>query len=357
LPNDQRVIEHRVRESWRARACTAGLCVGAQVFLFGTGVAMPIALSSAWIAALPALPMTALVTVLCCRRIRQGSRMSRPACLLLALTLLLNAVFALSALAGFAEQTLLEHTTVLWSTAATVLAVCLCALSGGDGVSRLCFALRWTLPVLAAVLVLASMPMEVPVGFFPVLGPGALPLGVAALCMLGSASPALMLLLPPPDIVQHGAAAVQCPAPKAGFFVRRVLIGAGAGALFLLAACVCTTYESIRESVVWGARLRIAASDQPHEGIPQTLLVLLQMTAVFLLASSMVCAAEQAIGAVYPKAKRMRVGLAALGLLLFLVLLLLIARGFEWALFLAPLLAVPALLVPVMRGKREAAKK
>jgi len=357
LPNDQKVFERRVRESWRARACAAGLCVGAQVFLFGTGIAMPIALSSAWIAALSALPMTALVTALCCRRLRQMRGTSKPACLLLALTLLLNAVFALSALMGFAEQTLLEQTPVLWSTAATVIAVFLCALSGGEGVSRLCYALRWALPVLVAVLVLASVPMEVPVGFFPILGPGALPLAIAALCMLGSASPVLMLLLPPPDAKLQQAHDGRRLVPETGFFMRRVLLGACVGALFLLAACVCTTYESIGESVIWGARLRIAASDQPHEGIPQTLLVLLQMTAVFLLAVNMLCAAEQAISAAYQRARRMRVGLAAQILLLLLLLLLMIARGFEWALFLAPLLVVPALFVPVLRGRREAARK
>jgi len=353
LPNDQTVAEYRVRESWRARACAAGLSVGAQVFLFGTGVAMPLALSSAWIAALPVLPFSAAATALCRRRAENGRALSKPACLLLALTLLLNAVFALSALVGFAEQTLLEQARVLVSIIVTVTAVFLCALSGVNGISRLCFALRWALPALIAVLILASVPMEVPVGLFPIFGPGGAALGWAALCMLGAASPVVMLLLPPPDPAQAGGAAKDCPAPKTGFFVRRVLLGAGAGVLFLLAACVCTTYESIGESAAWGMRMRIVASDQPHEGIPQTLLTVLQMTAVLLLAVNMIGAGEQALAAALRRTARMRTGLIGLTLLMFAALVLLAMYGFKLALFAAPLLLVPSLLVPVLHGKRE----
>ncbi len=350
MPKDLKRIEYRVRESWRARACAAGLSVGAQTFLFGTGVAMPLALNSAWIAAFAMLPVAALVTAACRKKnkIRNGKkkRSSRAAYALLTLTLLGNCVFAVAALVNFAEQTLLELSPMLWSIVVTVIAVSACALSGGDGAARLCFALRWALPVLSGVLVLASVPMKTPVGLFPLLGKGGAELGVSAACMLGAASPAVMLLLPPLDIARGGEAANACPAPKTGFFVRRVLAGAAIGVLFLFAACVCTTYESIAESAAWGMRLRIVASDQPHEGIPQTLLVVLQMLAILLLGANMLSSAEQALVYAFPKGKSMRSGLLILTALLLAALLLLLAFGFDIVLYAAPLLAVPALILP-----------
>lgn len=357
MPKDLKRIEYRVRESWRARACAAGLSVGAQAFLFGTGAAMPLALNSAWIAAFSVLPAAALVTAACRKknRIRNERKKSpsRAAHALLALTLLGNCIFAMAALVNFAEQTLLELSPMLWSIVVTVIAVSACALSGSDGAARLCFALRWVLPVLSGVLVLASVPMKTPVGLFPLLGKGGREVGVSAACMLGAASPALMLLLPPPDIARGGEAAKACPAPETGFFVRRVLAGATVGVLFLFAACVCTTYESIAESAVWGMRLRIVASDQPHEGIPQTLLIVLQMMAILLLGANMLSSAELALAYVFPKGQSMRSGLLILTALLLAALLVLLAFGFDIALYAAPLLAIPMLILPGICRSRE----
>jgi len=354
LPKDPTIANRRALESWRSRACAAGLCVGTQIFLFGTGVAMPISLNGAWIAALLSLPVSALWTAACRAKSIDDQRLSsRAALLLLALTLLLHAVFAAAALVNFAEQTLLEQARILWIALATVIAVFLCAFSGGDGVSWLCFALRQALPILVFALILASVPMKVPSGLFPLLGSGTAELGVSALCMLGASSPALMLLLPPPEIAQMDKDGPSIP--KTGFFVRRVLTGAAAGALILLCACVCTTYEAISESVEWGARLRIVASDQPHEGLPQTLLIALQMTAAILLCANMLSAAEQALVRAMRRRGRSRAALSVLSLLMLALLLLLIACGFDIALFAAPLLSVPALLVLMLLKKREAA--
>lgn len=355
MPKDQTIIHRRVIESWRARACAAGLCVGAQIFLFGTGVVMPITLNSAWIAALLSLPFCALAALVCRKkRIVYDGLLSRAALVLLSLVLLLNAVFAAAALVNFAEQTLLEQARVLWIVFITVAAVFLCAFSSGSGVSWLCFTFRWSLPVLVVILILASVPMKVPSGLFPLLGAGETALIVSALCMLGASSPALMLLLPPPEIARMGETQPLPPAPKAGFFVRRVLAGAAAGTFILLCACVCTTYESIAESTEWGARLRIVASDQPHEGIPQTLLTMLQMIAIILLCVCMLSSAEQALGYAMKKKGRTHAGLTALSLLMLILLLLLTAGGFDIALFTAPLLFFPALIVLMMCRKKEA---
>ena len=353
MPKDQTITERRMLESWRSRACAAGLCVGAQIFLFGTGVAMPVSLNSAWIAALATLPFSALTAACCKKRVMHQEAFSRTALVLLALTLLANAIFAAAALVSFAEQTLLEQTPVLFSAAFTVVALFLSVLSGGNGVSWLCFALRWALPVLIGVLILASFPMKIPSGLFPLLGPGKTELGVSALCMLGASSPALMLLLPPQEIAQTEDDFPHLSVPGTGFFVWRVLAGALAGTLILLCACVCTTYEAISESAEWGERLRIVASDQPHEGIPQTLLTALQMIAFFLLGVSMLSSAAQALSRVMRGKGRFRAGLPALSLLMFLVLLLLIAFGFKITLFAAPLLLPASMFTLLLCRRRE----
>ena len=103
----------------------------------------------------------------------------------------------------------------------------------------------------------------------------------------------------------------------------------------------------------WGARLRIVASDQPHEGIPQTLLTVLQMTAILLLGANMLSSAEQALALVLKKATRSLPALAMLSLFMLSLLLLLIAFGFEIALFAAPLLIAPALPALLLLKKRR----
>ena len=355
MPKDQAAIERRIFESWRARACAAGLCVGAQIFLFGTGIVMPMALNSTWLCAVISLPFPVFITIASRKKsIMYDSPVSCAALIMLTITLLANAVFASAALISFAEQTLLEQARVLWIALLTVIAIFLCALSGGSGVSWLCFALRWSLPVLIGGLILSSVPMKVPSGLFPLLGPGSASLGVGALCMLGASSPALMLLLPPPELEQKKAEESLASVPKIGFFVRRVLAGAAAGVLILLCACICTTYEAIEESMEWGMRLRIVASDQPHEGIPQVLLILLQMTAILLLCANMLSAAEQAFIYVMKKTGRSYIGLMLLSLLMILLLWLVTAYGFDLVLFAAPFLFVPALLILAMCRKKGA---
>ena len=103
----------------------------------------------------------------------------------------------------------------------------------------------------------------------------------------------------------------------------------------------------------WGARLRIVASDQPHEGPPQTLLTPLQMAAVTLLSSNMLASAEQALSFALHKKERFPSVLTILSLLMLALLLIMIACGFHIALFAAPLLIVPALFVLLCREKEK----
>lgn len=352
MPNGKTKLESRVKESYRVRACAAGMSVGAAIFLFGTGVAMPLALDSAWLAALCALPVCALAAW-ASREIAAGKRErpSRAGYALLAFVLFGNAVFAASALVNFAEQTLLRQSRAAVSAAMTVLAVYLSALPGATGSARLSFALRWGLPLGMAALVLFYVPVRTADGLFPLLGAGPMQLLLAALCMAGAASPALMAALPPPEIAQHGEAAKACPVPGARFFIIRALLGAGVGVLFVLFACASTTYESIGESMEWGARMRIAASAQPREGIAQTLLVILEMLAAALLAVNMLAASELALARAMGKTGRSRAGLFVLSLLMLAALFMFVAFGSSVALGVAPLLSMPMGLVIILRRK------
>lgn len=338
--------DSRVRACWRVRGCAAGLCVGAQIFLLGTGVAMPLALGGAWIASLAALPMAALTAAVCRRALvspRRTGKCTAALYLLLTLTLLSCAAFALCALVSLAGQTLVVQARALWSAAAALAAAALCALTGGA--DRLCFALRYMLPALLLGLTALRMPLELPAGLFPILGAGGLPLGVAAVCMPGAASPLLMLLLPPPELALAGEAAQRCPVPPARFFVGRALAGAAVGVLLLFIASVCTTYESIADSSEWGARLRIALGAQMHGSVTQTLLTVCQLIAIVLLAVCMLASAEQALLRAIPKAKKGRAGLAALVLMLAACLAALNVFGSAPALFAAPLLTLPTALL------------
>jgi len=227
------------------------------------------------------------------------------------------------------------------SAALTAIAVFLCALSGGTGVCRLSFALRWALPLLMAAFVLIAVPRRMPEGLFPILGAGGLPLGAACAATLGAASPVLMLLLPPPEIVEAGEAAKKCPVPPARFFALRVFLGAGAGALLLFAASVLTTYEVIAERTVWGDRMRVSI----HGGIGQTLLTALEVIALALLAANMLAAAQQALARVRRKEQSGRPTLFVLAAALLAVQLVLADIGVTAALAAAPVLVLPVIIL------------
>lgn len=345
-------LDSRVRACWRVRACAAGLCVGAQVFLFGSGVAMPVALGSAWIAALAALPAAALTVAVCRRALTlppRAGKLRGALHLLLAFTLLCNAAFALCALVSLTGQTLLVQSRELLIAATALAAAALCTLTGGA--FRLCFALKWALPALLILLTAVCMPFEQPAGLFPILGAGGVPLLVAAVCMLGAASPLLLLMLPPPELARAGEAAQRCPVPSARFFLARTLPGAAVGVLLLFAASVCTTYESILGSSGWGARLHIVFGAQTHGSIPQTLLTVCQTVAIALLSICTLSAAEQALLCALPALRRGRAGLCVLVLLLALCLGALNVFGSAPVLAAAPGLILPSAALLLLHGR------
>lgn len=357
-PTPKMALEQRVRSSYRARACAAGLCVGAQIFLAGCAIGMPLSLGGAWLASLPAVLLAVWITGRCRNMLvssGQNASKSRLYNLLLCAALLLSGAFAAASMVCFAGQTLIEQTRGIWTSALTAAAAALCALSGSTGAARLCFALRYALPAVLLGLSLSDMPMRIPAGLFPILGAGAPQLGMASLGMLFAAAPALMLALPPPEITLAGDAAQACALPDKRFFVQRVLCGALIGAVLLLLSCGAAPYESIEDSTQWGARLSITAGASAHEGVLQMLLTLFKLLAMLLLAANMLCAVEQALVLAFPSLSRNRSGLVLLLLVLFFCLAALIILGERPLLLLAPGIAVPAVLAAWIAGRRNRA--
>lgn len=352
MPN-RKNTEQRVRASFRVRTCAAGLCVGTQIFLAGCSTAMPLALGSAWLAGLASLPLVCWFT-LRSRRIllhqQHSGNISRIRYILLFLTLLASAAFSLASLSVFAAQTLAQEARALLIHAAALCAAALCVLSGGTGVARLCFALRFLLSALVLGLSLWGMPLRVPVGLFPILGAGAVPLADAALATLFGAAPALMLALLPPEL--HAVEPDNIAIPNTRFFLLRVLAGAALGILLLFFTSACTTYESIIQSREWGARLRMAAGNQPHEGIFQMLLMLAKLLCMLLLSANMLWGAQQALHLAIPRLHH-AVCLILCILLLGANQLALLAFGDAPLLFGAPLIAVSAIISAALPERRR----
>ena len=287
------VFERRALAAWRARACAAAVATGSMIFCVGSGIAVPISLNAAPLSSLPALGLCALIAwraqSVLKRPVEKTSALARVAWVALALTLLLGAVFLIAAQVSLAERTLLTRSHVNWISTITLAAVTLCALCGCAAADRFCFAVRWALPVLLVVLGAKALQRGTPIGLFPVLGAGVLPLAWSSLCMLCAASPALLLLCPigeddgGPEFV-----------PPARFFVCRVLLGGGVGVMMLLSLTMCNTYDTLISLTIWGERMMVTCTHEPRMGVLQMLLILTQMLALGLSGVALLCGAERA---------------------------------------------------------------
>lgn len=360
MPNT--VLETRVRAAYRAKACAAAVAAGSMTFSMGAGIAITLSLNAAYISALAVLPAAQLAAFLCQRALRRqaerasrqreaGSGFSRALYALLALTLLSCSVFMLAALMNLAELSLLSQARTTWIAGLSLAAVGLCALSGGTGVSRLCFALRFFLPAALLLCSVRGLCAESYAGLFPLLGAGAPQLGLSALAMLGAASPVLMLMLPPDALRDAGEEAQRCAVPKPGFFIGRVTAGTAMGIAMLLALTLCNSYESLRTQGVWGQRMVILSCSEPSEDLFQMLLTLAQVSALTLGAVGTICAAEQSAMRALPKLGAHRLGLGLCMLLCAAAIFCLIRFGFVIALRTAPFLLIP-LAVLTLFSKR-----
>ena len=351
----------RVLASWRARAAGASVAVGAQVFSVGTGVLMPVSLNAAWLAALPAVPAAALLA-LCARRALDAQRrrggvlrpLSRALRGLLALTLLSCGIAQSAALAALAQQTLLLQARAAFALLCALPAAALCAQGQGLGAGRLAFALRWMLPLALFGLTAATIAWEDSAGLFPLLGMGAGPLARAMLCAPGGAVPALLLLLPPPELTDAQLDA--CPLPGGWFFAWRAALGAAVGVALLFAAALYSSYETLAELTLWGERMRLLSTSRPREGLPQTALILTQVTVLLLGAAVMLGGAVQAArGALAGErlggGRAGRIAAAGCALLAALAAWALVGQGFDGARLAMPLLALPALVLALCAGR------
>lgn len=362
MPNT--ALDVRVRAAFRARATAAAVALGAQIFATGTGLGVTLSLNAAYLGAMPCLLLGVIIAAAARRHLakslgKDGAAACRgEACrpgargmaertassgavrlgilrAMLCLLLLSCSALLLSATAVFASQILLPQAKVFSVVALTFAAAVICALSGGTGIARLAFAMRFVLPLGLAVFTLQALSPDFLAGLFPWLGTGARPLALCALCLLGASAPVALLFLPPPECADA------CALPGAWFFIWRVLLGGACGVLMLLAVSLCNTYETLAGLRVWGERMHIVSSSQPREGITHMLLALAQLAALFIGGVSTLCAAEQAACCALPVLHRGRVGLALCLLVLFIVLWLLTRWGMDWAFRAAPVLALP----------------
>ena len=331
------VLFARIRAAYRVRAVSAAVCVGASVFALGAGVGIPLCLNAAYLAALAALPAAGLTALLARRVLVGAGRFARACHALIGLTLLALALFAFAATVSLVHQTLLPLARISFVAQVSFLFAGLCCATGAQGAPRMTFALRGILPVGLA-------------GLFPLLGTGARNLGLSALCMIAAAAPALLIALPPPelkDVPQRERAT-----PGAWFFVWRVMLGAALGVGLLMVLSLCSTYEGLAAQQTWGRRMLIFCQREPHEGLGETILTLLQALSLLLCAIHGLLGAAQAWQAVWP-----RLGRGALGgclLVCALLLTALVVAGVGIARRVAPLLGVPVLLFGVLcLGRRK----
>ena len=272
---------------WRVRAAAAALCVGASVYALGAGAAMPLCLSSAWLASLSVLPCAWLLAAWSRRVLLRGGP-GRALCLVLSAALALCAAFSYAALVSLVRETLLPLARISFVAQVSAAGVALCSLCGARGAPRLAFALRWLLPALLFLLAARAVAGSGMQGAFPLLGAGAGATGKAALCMLPAALPAVQLCLYPDEL-----RAMDAQVPKAGFFARRIAFCALAASSLLFALSLCSPYAVIAGKNSWGERMIILSSGAPREGIAGTLLTLLQAAALALCAAiSLVFAAK-----------------------------------------------------------------
>lgn len=336
----------RIRAAWRARACAASICVGAQTFALGAGLAMPMSLNAAYLSALSVLPASAIITLAAHahfkRRTAVGkTAVSRAAHLLAALTLNACAVFAIAALENLAEQSLLPQAQSAFIVLCTLTLVALAAMGGGTGAARFAFALRLLLAAALPVLVLMTTSMNSLSGLFPLLGPGARRVLLAALGMTGGAAPALMLFNPPAEIDAILQPGEDVPLPGAAFFLWRMMLGAAIGCALLATLSLCSTYASIRGELAWGERMRVLCASHPQSGLAPAALVLCQTVALLLLAINTLCAAEQAFICAFPALGKRRLGLTLCVLLAAAALGAMVWFGFSAVPTAAGWLAAP----------------
>ena len=350
-PDSAQTAHYRIRENYRIRACAAGLCAGAQVFLLGTGALLPLSLNAAWLASLSAIPAAGVAAALCRRSLRNtllGKQPAKVQLVLLAFALFLCCVFALGALLSLAEQTFLSQARMIAILAVTLLFLALCAAARTQGAVRAAFVLRFLAPALLVLLFMRTASSDALSGVFPLLGTDGKALALCALIMLCSTAPVLLLLLPPKEIPTLSADDL----PGAGFFVLRVVAGAAVGCLFLLVMTLSSTYETLASYASWGERLRLIPASGGRGGLLFSFLTLCQTALLLLHAAILLLSCEQAFALAFPPLAQGRIGFILPFSLCALALLVMTFWGFDLALAAGIAAGILAGLTWIFRGKQ-----
>ena len=286
----------RVLAAWRVHAAAAAVMLGAGLYALGALAAMPLCLNSAWLAALAAVPAVVLTALLSRRALLRRGKLPRAAAALIALTQLATSVFLFLASVSLARETLLPLARGSFILLVSAGFLILCAFLGAQGAARLTFAQRFFLPAVLLLLSAKALYAGDSTGLFPLLGAGARQTALSAAAMLPAALAVFSLALPPPVLEQLSDEDYARSVPRAGFFIRRLLAGAAVAVLLLTALSLCSTYEGIAGLRSWGERMIILSYGAPREGIPGTLLTLLQILTFALSAVNALLAAVRATG-------------------------------------------------------------
>ena len=342
----------RFHASLRARASAAGLCIGAQVFIMGTGAGMPLSLNAAWIASLAAIPAAALASALCRRKLAQalsGCAPSRPAQALLAAVLFILGTGALGALLNLAEQTFLSQARMIAIAALSLFFLLLCAAGREEGAARAAYVLRVPGAAMIVLFLGAAVSAGEYGGLFPLLGTGAGKLLPNTLLMLSCAAPALLLLVPPKEADQFSP----CDLPGSGFFALRAAFGAMGGCALLFLMTAASSYETLQSYSAWGQRLRLIPAGGGRGGLLFPFLTLCQIILAFVYAANMLFSCEQAIAGAFPRLKTMRLCLILPFFLCALALFAMTVFGFDAALIACAAAGGAAWVILCMKGRKR----
>ena len=288
--------EDRVRGAWRVHAAVTGVMFGAALYALAALAAIPLCLTSAYLAALPAI--LAAAAGACLARRALLCRESKPKLVLVlsALSLLAVSAFFLWAVVSLARETLLPLARGSFIAAVSAGFLLLCTLGGAKGAAQLTFAQRFFLPALLLALSVKALQTGDSTGLFPILGMGVRPTALASALVLPAVLAVSGLAVPPASLARLDETAYRASVPGAGFFILRLLAGGAVAALLLMALSLGNTYEGLASLRSWGERMIILSYGAPREGMAGTLLTIMQILTLALSAVNALLGAIRALG-------------------------------------------------------------
>ena len=288
--------EDRVRGAWRVHAAVTGVMFGAALYALAALAAIPLCLTSAYLAAFPVILAAAVGACLARRALLCRESKPKLVLVLSALSLLAVSAFFLWAVVSLARETLLPLARGSFIAAVSAGFLLLCTLGGAKGAAQLTFAQRFFLPALLLALSVKALQTGDSTGLFPILGMGVRPTALAAVLLLPAVLAVSGLAVPPASLARLDEAAYRASVPGAGFFILRVCAGGAVAALLLMALSLGNTYEGMAGLRSWGERMIILSYGAPREGMAGTLLTIMQILTLALSAVNALLGAIRALG-------------------------------------------------------------